>query len=154
MHFIDWHIFSPKCRQLCVEIVTHIYGPGLSDPDDTVVTNREPKILRWTRDKNLKIGGKRYSLGLNRRRTTRRQTVIKGEKVTPLHMDEKERNGEGRAVNIMKTTDIYCGRPTAGYQVVRVGLDVTFTPDLNKVHRLIDEYYNGRRDGSHGEEDD
>lgn len=80
--------------------------------------------------------------------------MIKGKKITPLHMDEKDLNGEGKAVNIMKTTDIYCGRPTAGYQVVRVGLDVTFTPDLDKVHRLIDEYYNGRRDGFHCEEDD
>ena len=80
--------------------------------------------------------------------------MIKGEKVNLLHMDERELHGEGKAVNIMKTTDIYCGRPTAGYQVVRVGLDVTFTPDLDKVYRLIDEYYNGRRDGSHREEDD
>jgi hypothetical protein len=80
--------------------------------------------------------------------------VINREKVTPLHMDEKNHHGEGKAVNIMKTTDIYCGRPTAGYHVVRVGLDVIFTPDLDKVHRLIDEYYNGRRDGSHRGEDD
>jgi len=128
--------------------------PGLLDPDDKAVTNGEPLIWRWTGDKNPKTGERDYSLGFKSRRTTRRQTVIKGEKVTPLHMDEKDLNGEGKAVNIMKTTDIYCGRPTAGYQVIRAGLDVTFTPDLDKVHRLIDEYYNGRRDGSHHEEDD
>ena len=139
---------------MCVEIVNNISGPGLSDPDDKGVANGEPIIRKWTGDKNPKTGEKDYCLVLNRRRTTRRQTVIKGEKVTPLHMDEKDLNGEGKAVNIMKTTDIYCGRPTAGYQVVRAGLDVTFTPDLDKVHRLIDEYYNGRRDGSHREGDD
>lgn len=63
-------------------------------------------------------------------------------------------NGEGKAINITKTTDIYCGRPTTGYQVVRAGLDVTFAPDLVKVYALIDEYYNGPGSGFHrGEKD-
>ena len=73
--------------------------------------------------------------------------MIKGKKVDSPHMDEEDLNGEDKAVNIIKTTDIYCGRLTAGYQVVRVGLDVTFAPDLDKVHTLIDEYYNGQRSG-------
>ena len=77
--------------------------------------------------------------------------MIKGGNVNSLYMDEEEFNVEGKAVNIIKTTDIYCGRPTAGYQVVRVGLGITFTPDLDKVHTLIDEYYNGQRPGSHRE---
>jgi len=63
-------------------------------------------------------------------------------------------NGQGKAINITKTTDIYCGRPTTGYQVVRVGLDVTFAPDLARVYALIDEYYNGRGSGFHREERD
>jgi hypothetical protein len=70
--------------------------------------------------------------------------MIKGEKVNPLDMDDEGLTGEGKAINIIKTTQIYCGRPTGGYQVVRVGLDVTFAPDLDKVHTLIDEYYNGQ----------
>jgi len=77
--------------------------------------------------------------------------MIKGEKVDSPHMDEEDLNGEDKAVNIIQTTDIYCGRPTAGYQVVRVGLDVTLAPDLYKVHRLIDEYYKGQRSGSNRE---
>ena len=97
---------------------------------------------------------KRYNPRSSSNRTTVRQTMIKGEKVNPLHMDEEDLNGEDKAVNIIKATDIYCGRPTAGYQVVRVGLDVTFAPDLDKVHRLIDEYYNGQRSGFNRQEDD
>jgi len=65
-------------------------------------------------------------------------------------MDNEEFSVEGKAVNIIETTDIYCGRPTAGYQVVRAGMDITFTPDLDKVHTLIDEYYNGQGPGSRG----
>jgi hypothetical protein len=77
--------------------------------------------------------------------------MTKGDNVNPLSRNEEELNGDGKAVNIIKTTDIYCGRPVAGY-VVRGGLDVTFTPDLDKVHGLIDEYYNGQRPESHGKE--
>lgn len=76
------------------------------------------------------------------------------DNVNSHYTDEEDLNGEGKAVNIIKTTDIYCGRPTAGYQVVRVGLDVKFTPDLAKVHTLIDEYYNGQRPGSNSEGED
>ena len=73
--------------------------------------------------------------------------MTRGNNVNSLYMDEEDLNVQGKAVNITKTTDIYCGRPTAGYQVVRVRLDVKFTPDLDKVHTLIDEYYNGQRPG-------
>ena len=77
--------------------------------------------------------------------------MIGGEKANLLDSDL---NGEEKAVNITRTTDIYCGRPTTGYQVVRAGLDVTFAPDLEKVYALIDEYYNGRGNGFHREEKD
>jgi len=77
--------------------------------------------------------------------------MIRGEKA---YSGGRDVNEEGKAVNITKTTDIYCGRPTNGYQVVRTGLDVTFAPDLEKVYALIDEYYNGRRTGFHPEEKD
>ena len=70
--------------------------------------------------------------------------MTKGDNVNRLSIDKGEPHVDERAVNITKTTDIYCGRPTAGYQVVRVGLDITFTPDLDKVHALIEEYYNGQ----------
>lgn len=68
--------------------------------------------------------------------------MIEGEKPSSLYSDLK---GEENAINITKTTDIYCGRPTTGYQVARAGLDVTFAPDLEKVYALIGEYYNGQR---------
>lgn len=77
-----------------------------------------------------------------------------GDNVNSHYTDEEDLNVEGKAVNIIKTTDIYCGRPTTGYQVVRAGLDVTFAPDLEKVYALIDEYYNGRGNGFHCEEKD
>jgi hypothetical protein len=77
-----------------------------------------------------------------------------GDNVNSPYTDEEDLNVEGKAVNIIKTTDIYCGRPTAGYQIVRQGLDVKFTPDLAKVHTLIDEYYNGQRPGSNSEGED
>jgi hypothetical protein len=77
--------------------------------------------------------------------------MIRGEKA---HSAGEDLNHEGGAINITKTTDIYCGRPTTGYQVVRAGLDVTFAPDLEKVYALIDEYYNGRGTGFHREEKD
>jgi len=60
-------------------------------------------------------------------------------------------NAEGKAISITKTTEIYCGRPTTGYQIVRTGVDVTFTPHLDKVYALIDEYYCGGKAESHGE---
>ncbi len=69
-------------------------------------------------------------------------------------MDEEELSVMKKAVSIIKTMDIYCGRPTAGYQVVRAGLDITFTPDLDKVHTLIDEYYDGQRPESREEGED
>lgn len=77
--------------------------------------------------------------------------MIRGEKACSGGGDL---NGEGKAINITKTTDIYCGRSTTGYQVVRAGLDVTFAPDLVEVYALIDEYYNGRGTGLHPEERD
>ncbi len=77
-----------------------------------------------------------------------------GDNVNSPYTDEEDLDAEGRAVNIIKTTDIYCGKPTTGYQVVRQGLDVKFTPDLAKVHSLIDEYYNGQRPGSNSEGED
>lgn len=70
--------------------------------------------------------------------------MTKGGYVNSPSMDEEGLKVMGKAVRIMKTTDIYCGRPTAGYQVIRAGLDITFTPDLDKVHTLIDEYYDGQ----------
>jgi hypothetical protein len=70
----------------------------------------------------------------------RRRTMIGEEKA---HSLDSDLSGDEKAVNITKATDIYCGRPTTGYQVVRAGLDVTFAPDLEKVYALIDEYYNG-----------
>ncbi|NIS60714.1 MAG: hypothetical protein GTO13_08440 [Proteobacteria bacterium] len=75
--------------------------------------------------------------------------MAKGDNVKSPPMDDQALNVMGEAVNIIKTMDIYCGRPTAGYQVVRIGLDVTFTPDLNKVHTLIDKYFNGQETESH-----
>ena len=73
--------------------------------------------------------------------------MIKGEKEKPLTMAAEDIKEEGQAINIMRTTHIYCGRPTGGYEVVRGGLDVVFTPDLGEVHRLIDEYCDGKRIG-------
>jgi hypothetical protein len=81
----------------------------------------------------------------------RRRTMIGGETAHSLYSDLK---GEENAVKITKTTDIYCGRSTTGYQVARAGLDVTFAPDLEKVYALINEYYNGRGTGFHHEEKD
>lgn len=78
----------------------------------------------------------------------------KGEKAEAFSMAEEDITGEQKAISIMKTMDIYCGKPTAGYQVVRGGLDVVFTPDLDKVYSLIDEYYNGQEVGSHRAEED
>lgn len=77
--------------------------------------------------------------------------MIRGEKA---YSGDGDLSGEGKAINITKTTDIYCGRPTTGYQVIRAGLDVTFAPDLVKVYALIDEYYNGPGSGFHREEMD
>jgi hypothetical protein len=79
------------------------------------------------------------------------KTMAKKEKVNPLYMDEEDLDIEGKAINIIKTTDIYCGKLNIGYQVVRAGLDVKFTPDLDKVHTLIDEYYNGGNPASKSE---
>jgi hypothetical protein len=75
--------------------------------------------------------------------------MAKAKKLNPLYVDEEDLNTEGKAVNIIKTTDIYCGRPTPGYQVVRAGLDVKFAPDLDKVYALIVDYYERERPGSH-----
>jgi hypothetical protein len=80
--------------------------------------------------------------------------MMKGDDLNSPYRDEEELHVKGKTVIIMKTTDIYCGRPAAGYQAVKGGLDVTFTPDLDKVHTLIDEYYNGERIESHGEGED
>jgi hypothetical protein len=63
----------------------------------------------------------------------------------------EDMSGEGKDISITKTTEIYCGRPTTGYQIVRIGMDVTFTPHLDKVYALIDEYYCSGIAGSHGE---
>ena len=78
----------------------------------------------------------------------------KGDNVISPYMGEEELNVVGKAVRIIKTMDICCGRPTAAYQVVRVGVDVTFTPDLGRIHTLIDEYYNGERSESRREGED
>ena len=77
--------------------------------------------------------------------------MAKSEKLDPLHMHGEGLAGEEKVVNIIRTTDIYCGRPTVGYQVIRTGLDVQFTSDLDKVRTLIDEYYNGYPAGPHSE---
>ena len=77
--------------------------------------------------------------------------MAKGEKLAPLDMHGEGLTGDEKAVNIIKTTYIYCGRPTVGYQVIRAGLDVQFTPYLDTVRMLIDEYYNGHPSGPHSE---
>jgi hypothetical protein len=71
--------------------------------------------------------------------------MIKGEKHDPPYTAEEERNAKQQTINIIKTTRIYCGRPTAGYEVIRGKSDVVFTTDLGEVHRLIDEHYDGGR---------
>ena len=78
--------------------------------------------------------------------------MIKGEKGEPLSAAAADSNGEEKAVTIMRTTHIYCGKPTGGYEVARGGLHVVFTPHLGEVHRLIDEYYDGGRTGSNRRE--
>lgn len=78
----------------------------------------------------------------------------KGDNVISPSMDGEELNVVKKAISIIKTRDIYCGGPTAGYQVVRAGLDITFPPDLDKVHTLIDEYYDEQKPESRKEGED
>jgi hypothetical protein len=80
------------------------------------------------------------------------KTMIKEEKGEPRHTAEENLDAKGKTINIMKTTHIYCGRPTVGYEVIRGRFDVGFTTDLGEVHRLIDEYYGGGRTGSNRQE--
>jgi hypothetical protein len=75
--------------------------------------------------------------------------MAEAKKLNPLYVDEDDLDIAGKAINIIKTTDIYCGKSIPGYQVVRAGLDVKFTPDLETVYVLIDEYYNGEKPESH-----
>ena len=79
--------------------------------------------------------------------------MIKEEKGKPLYTAEESLDAKEKAINIIKTTHIYCGRPTAGYEVIRGRFDVVFTTDLGEVHRLIDEYYDGEGTESHRKEE-